>query len=110
MEPVAERDQVWAAWWQEKQDEVVNMRQGSGSRPESARGVWDGSPQNCRVNWLSHKTKTRCSAGRDEIRVLREASMPRDTRRDHGSCVGRTRTAAKVWSSDEGRSLLDHLA
>jgi hypothetical protein len=23
MDPVAERDQVWAAWWQEKQDEVV---------------------------------------------------------------------------------------
>jgi hypothetical protein len=23
MDPVAERDRVWAAWWQEKQDEVV---------------------------------------------------------------------------------------
>jgi hypothetical protein len=23
MDPVAERDQVWTAWWQEKQDEVV---------------------------------------------------------------------------------------
>jgi hypothetical protein len=22
MDPVAERDQVWATWWQEKQDEV----------------------------------------------------------------------------------------
>jgi hypothetical protein len=25
MDPVAERDQVRVAWWQEKQDEVVNM-------------------------------------------------------------------------------------
>jgi hypothetical protein len=24
MDLVAERDQVWAAWWQEKQDEVVD--------------------------------------------------------------------------------------
>jgi hypothetical protein len=25
MGPVAEQDQVWVVWWQEKQDEVVNM-------------------------------------------------------------------------------------
>jgi hypothetical protein len=25
MDPVAERDQVQAAWWQEKQDKVVDM-------------------------------------------------------------------------------------
>jgi hypothetical protein len=24
MDPVAKQDQVWAAWWQEKQDEVVD--------------------------------------------------------------------------------------
>jgi hypothetical protein len=48
--------------------------QGSGSRPESARGVCGGSPQNCRVTWLSHKTKTGGSAGGDGIRACREAS------------------------------------
>jgi hypothetical protein len=45
--------------------------QGSGSRPESARGVCSGSPENCRVTWLSHKTKTRGSAGGDGIRAPR---------------------------------------
>jgi hypothetical protein len=38
MDPVAERDQVQAAWWQEKQDEVVHgflvepQNQGAGAR------------------------------------------------------------------------------
>jgi hypothetical protein len=53
--------------------------QGSGSRPESARGVCGGSPQNRRVTWLSHKTKTGGSVGGDRIRARREASMPADT-------------------------------
>jgi hypothetical protein len=50
MDPVAERDQVRAAWWQEKQDEVTysflvqpqnqgGAAEGSGGQPESARGV-----------------------------------------------------------------------
>jgi hypothetical protein len=36
---MAENDQVRAAWWQEKQDKVMNMEsvQGSGSQLESAR-------------------------------------------------------------------------
>jgi hypothetical protein len=50
--------------------------QGSGSQPESACGVCDGSPENCRVTWLSHKTKTGGSAGGDGIRARQEASMP----------------------------------
>jgi hypothetical protein len=37
--------------------------QGTSSRPESARGVCGGSPENRRVTWLSHKTKTGGSAG-----------------------------------------------
>jgi hypothetical protein len=45
--------------------------QGSGSRPECARGVCGGSPENRRVTWLSHKTKTGGSAGGDGIRVPR---------------------------------------
>jgi hypothetical protein len=42
---------------------------GSGSRPESARGVCGGSPENHPVTWLSHKTKTGGSAGGDGIRA-----------------------------------------
>jgi hypothetical protein len=49
------------ARWSRGQEPV----QGSGSRPESACGVCSGSPQNRRVTWLSHKTKTGGSAGRD---------------------------------------------
>jgi hypothetical protein len=68
--------------------------QGSGSRPESARGVCGGLPENCRVTRLSHKTKTRGSAGGDGIRARREASMSADAWWDHRACVGRTRSAA----------------
>jgi hypothetical protein len=49
--------------------------QGSGSRPESARGVCGGSPENRRVTWLSHKTNTGGTAGGDGIRTCQEASM-----------------------------------
>jgi hypothetical protein len=52
--------------------------QGSGSRPESARGVCSGSSENHRVTWLSHKTKTGGSAGGDGIRARREASLGLD--------------------------------
>jgi hypothetical protein len=68
--------------------------QGSGSRPESARGVYGGSPENRRVTWLSHKTKTGGSAGEDGIRARREASMSEDAWRDRRACVRRTRSSA----------------
>jgi hypothetical protein len=48
--------------------------QGSGSRPEYSRGVCGGSPQNHRVTWLSHKTKTGGSAGGHGIRARQETS------------------------------------
>jgi hypothetical protein len=63
-------------------------RKGSGSRPESARGVGGGSPENRWVTWLSHKTKTGGSAGRDRIRARREASMPTDAWRDRRAPSG----------------------
>jgi hypothetical protein len=63
--------------------------QGSGSRPESARGVCGGSPQNRQVTWLSHKTKTGGSAGGDGIRARRDASK----RRTH---VGIARFASRL--------------
>jgi hypothetical protein len=75
--------------------------QGSGSRPESARGVCGGSPENCRVTWLSHKTKTGGSAGGDGIWARREALMPADAWRDRRTCVGRTQSAATAWPCDE---------
>jgi hypothetical protein len=83
--------------------------QGSGSQPESARGVCDGSPENCLVTWLSHKTKTGGSASGDGIRARREASMPVDVWRDHRACVGRTRTAAMLWPCDEEECYMTYL-
>jgi hypothetical protein len=50
-----------------RQSRGQELVQGSSSRPESARGVCGGSPQNRRVTWLSHKTKTGGSAGGDGI-------------------------------------------
>jgi hypothetical protein len=83
--------------------------QGSGSRLESTRGVCGGSPQSCQVTWLSHKTKTRGSAGGDEIRVHREASMPADTWRDRRPCVGRTWSGATAWPCDEEECYMTYM-
>jgi hypothetical protein len=63
--------------------------QGSGSRPESARGVCGGSPQNHRVTWLSPKTKSGGSAGGDGIWARREALKRR-------TCVGIARFASML--------------
>jgi hypothetical protein len=75
--------------------------QGSDSRPESAHRVCSGSPQNRRVTWLIHKSKTRGSADGDRIRPRREAMMSVDTWWDRGACVGMTRTTVKAWPPDE---------
>jgi hypothetical protein len=83
--------------------------QGSGSRPESAQRVCGGSPQNRRVTWLSHKTKTGGSTGRDRIRARRQASMPADTWLDHRACVGRTRSAATAWPCDEEECYMTYM-
>jgi hypothetical protein len=83
--------------------------QGSGSRPEFARGVCGGSPQNHRVTWLSNKTKIGGSAGGDVIRARREASMPANTWRDHRACIWRTRTAAMAWLCDEEECYMTYL-
>jgi hypothetical protein len=70
--------------------------QGSGSRPESARGVCDGSPQNRRVTWLSHKTRPEARRAETESERAEKLLMPGDTRRDHGACIRRMRTMAKA--------------
>jgi hypothetical protein len=75
--------------------------QGSGSQPESACAVCGDSPQNRWVTLLRDKTMNGGSAGEDGIWARREASMSGDTWRDRKVCVGRTQTAAKVWSCDE---------
>jgi hypothetical protein len=62
--------------------------QGSGSQPESAHGVCGGSPENRRVTWLIHKTKTGGSAGGDGIRARREASCWRTCVRIVGLASG----------------------
>jgi hypothetical protein len=67
--------------------------QGSGSQPDSARGVCGSSLENHRVTWLRHKTKTGGSAGGDGIRARREALMPADTWRDRNTCVGGMQSA-----------------
>jgi hypothetical protein len=83
--------------------------QGSGSRPESARGVCGGSPENRQVTWLSHKTKTGGSAGGDGIRACREASMLADAWRDRRACMGRKRSAATAWLCDEEECYMTYL-
>jgi hypothetical protein len=92
-----------------RQSRRLEPVQGSGSRPESARGVCGGSPENRRVTWLSHKTKTGGSAGGDGIRARREASMPADAWRDRRACVGRTRSAATAWPCDEEECYMTYL-
>jgi hypothetical protein len=83
--------------------------QGSGSRPESACGVCGGSPENRRVTWLNHKTKTVGSAGGDGIWARWEASMPADLWRDRRACVGRTWSAATAWPCDEEECYMTYL-
>jgi hypothetical protein len=61
----------------ERRSRRLEPVQGSGSRLESAHGVGSGSPQNRRVTWLSHETKTGGSAGGDGIRARRDASKRR---------------------------------
>jgi hypothetical protein len=87
---------VRAAWWQEKQDEVVDRSQcrvAAHNRSMHA-GFAVVHQKNVRVTWLSHKTKTGGSTGRDGIRARREASKWR-TR------VGIARLASRLR---EGRS------
>jgi hypothetical protein len=75
--------------------------QGSGSQPEFAREVCGGSPENRRVTWLSHKTRTGGLAGGDGFRACREAFLSANAWRDRRACVGRTRSAATAWPCDE---------
>jgi hypothetical protein len=58
---------------------------------------------------LSHKTKTRGSAGGDGIRARREASMSADAWQDRRACVERTRSAATAWPCNEEECYMTYL-
>jgi hypothetical protein len=87
---------VRAAWWQEKQDEVVDRSRCRVAAHNRSLHVGFAAVHHKtgRVTWFSHKTKTRGSAGGDGIRARREASK----RRTH---VGIARLAPRLH---EGRS------
>jgi hypothetical protein len=93
MDMVPEWDQVRAAWWQEKQYEVVYgflvepQNQGRAGTMWQPSHEWDWRGgcteyvgfavvhhKTVGVTWLSHKTKTRGSVGGAGIRPRREAS------------------------------------
>jgi hypothetical protein len=86
---------------------------GKKSKTKSSMGTGGGvcsvSPENRRVTWLSHKTKTGGSAGGDGIRTRLEASMPVDAWRDRRACVGRTQSAATAWPCDEEECYMTYL-
>jgi hypothetical protein len=71
--------QVWDAWWQEKQDEVVDRSRCRVAVQNQSlhAGFAAVHHKTGRVTWLSHKTKAGGSAGRDGIRARREASKQR---------------------------------
>jgi hypothetical protein len=72
MDPVAKRDQVRAAWWQEKQDEVVDRSQCRvAAHYRSLHAGFVVVHHKTVGTWLSHKTKTEGSAGGDGIRMRR---------------------------------------
>jgi hypothetical protein len=87
---------VRAAWWQEKQDEVVHKsRYRVAAHDQSLHaGFVAVHHKTGRVTWLNHKTKTGGSAGGDGIRAHRDGSKRR-TR------VGIARLASRLR---EGRS------
>jgi hypothetical protein len=64
--------------------------EGNGSRPESARGVCDGSPENHQVTLLSHETKTGGSAGSGCAEKLR-------CRRTRGGITGLASGGCGLW-------------
>jgi hypothetical protein len=92
---------VWAAWWQEKQVEVVDRslcRVVAHNRSLHA-GFEAVHHKTGRVTWLSHKTKTEGS------RAERDRGAPRsfeveDTHRDRKACVEATRRAVAGHLSD----------
>jgi hypothetical protein len=70
---------VRAAWWQEKQDEVVDRSwcRVAAHNQSLHAGFAAVHHKTDRVTWLSHKTKTGGSAGGDGIWACREASKRR---------------------------------
>jgi hypothetical protein len=101
---------VRATWWRDEQDEVVDDR--AGARWRSSQVVWREAepstrglvvcPQNHRrtVSCLGLKTKSKGPTRRRRDPGVSGSFEAEDTRRDRMACIGRTRGAAKAWSSD----------
>jgi hypothetical protein len=112
-DPVAKRDQVRAAWWQEKQDEgysflVESQNQGRAGTTWWPSHEWDwrgGCTESAGfaavhhktvgVAWLSHKAKTGGSADGDGIRARRETSK----RRTRFGIARLASRLSELWSS-----------
>jgi hypothetical protein len=74
-----QRGQVRAAWWQEKQDEVVDWSRCRVAAQDRSRHAGFAAVHH-KTGWvtrLNHKTKTEGSAGGDGIRAHRKASKRR---------------------------------
>jgi hypothetical protein len=107
MDPVAKRDQVRVAWWQEKQDEVVDMSRCSVAAHNRSllMGLWWFTTKPSGYLVEPQSQDRRLDGLRWDPGVLRSFHVG-DMRRDHGAYVGRTRTAAKAWPLDENIHVL----
>jgi hypothetical protein len=112
MDPVVKRDQVRAAWWQEKKDEVMYsflvepQNQGRAGmtwwpshkwdwhgpwRLHRVREVCGGSPQNRRGYLVDPQNQDRRLGGRRRDPGAPINFKAGDTQHDRGACVGRMR-------------------
>jgi hypothetical protein len=101
---------VRAAWWLEKQDEVVT-EVGAGYRLMTGvcmRGLrrFTTKPSGYLVET---QDQDRRLGGRRRDPGAREASMETDTWRDRRACVRRTRTAVTMWPCDEEECYMTYL-
>jgi hypothetical protein len=78
--------------------------QGSGSQPESALGLM--AVHHKIVGLVEPQNQDRCLDRQGRDPGTSKSFETGDTQRDHGACVGRTRTATKAWPPDENIQVL----
>jgi hypothetical protein len=102
MDPVTGRGQVRDAWWQEKQDEVVEMSQCKVAAQNRSLHV---GLRRVTIKPLGYLVEPQNQFWRlSGWRRVPGASRSLDaggTWRDRGACVGKTSTAVKAWQPDE---------